>query len=150
MVVRYSTMARSPHAHVKSTINKRLSLTERAHGRAYLAFCSPAEREKLLHEIAEHQGCSAPAVSDHGKLLWALNAARRAGYAKRSVDLDPRTSSIAAPIIVGKIVRATLGLTFFSVAVDKEAEAALGRRLIEAATTVADALAEIGDRTCFR
>ncbi len=148
MVVRYSTMPHSPHAHVKSTINKRLSLTERAHGRAYLAFCGPTERETLLNIIAIREGRSTPAVSDHGKLLWALNSARRAGYAKRATDLDPKTSSIAAPIMVGTTVRATLGLTFFSIAVDRKTEAALGRRLIEAATTVADALGEIDNRNC--
>ncbi len=139
MVVRYSTMPRSPHAHVKSTMNKRLSLIDRAHGRAYLAFCGPDEREALLDAIgARNNGSSA--ISDRGKVVWALNAARRLGYAKRAADLDPKTSTIAVPIIVDKIVRGTLGLTFFSGVVDKNTEARLAQRLIKAAAAIGIAL----------
>jgi IclR family transcriptional regulator, mhp operon transcriptional activator len=139
MVVRYSTMPRSPHAHVKSTMNKRLSLVERAHGRAYLAFCNTEERETLLAAVGVKSGNSS-VIRDRGKLLWALNAARRLGYAKRAADLDPKTSTIAAPILVNKTVRGTLGLTFFSGAVDRNVEGKLAQRLIKAATAIGEAL----------
>src|SRR5690606_21548041 len=39
MVVRYSTIPNSPFSHKHSTMNHRLSILHRAHGRAYLAFC---------------------------------------------------------------------------------------------------------------
>ncbi|HEX4409118.1 MAG TPA: IclR family transcriptional regulator C-terminal domain-containing protein [Xanthobacteraceae bacterium] len=149
MVVRHSTMMMSPHAHVRSTMNKRLSLTDRAHGRAYLAFCGQAERESLLRIVGGAKGqSSSPRRTpfDRRRLLWHLKAARRAGYAKRAIDLDPQTSTIAVPVFADKGVRATLGMTFFTSAVDKATEAHLGRRLIEAATTIGVALNHAGGR----
>jgi len=143
MVVRHSTIPISPYAHVRSTMNKRLSLTDRAHGRAYLAFCGQAERESLLRladATAQRPSFSSRPPFDRRKLLWHLKAARRAGYAKRALDLEPQTSSIAVPIFANKSVRATLGMTFFSSAVDKATEGCLGRRLIEAAATISEAL----------
>lgn len=146
MVVRYSTIPFSPYAHVASTMNKRLSLIERAHGRAYLAFCSREERDALLD--AEDENGPMNRRGSRATLLRILKAARNAGYAKRAVDLDPRTSTIAAPIIVGKKVWATLGLTFFSATVDRRSEAVLARRLIESAAAFAAALREqLSDRS---
>ncbi len=145
MVVRYSTIPFSPYAHVSSTMDKRLSLIERAHGRAYLAFCARAERDALLNAIEASNGNASAASFDRRKLLWALQAARRAGYAKRAADLDPKTSSIAAPIFVSNMVWATIGFTFFSAVVDKHTEWALARRLIDTAAAISDGLREVED-----
>ncbi len=143
MVVRYSTIPFSPYAHVSSTMNKRLSLFERAHGRAYLAFCSQAERESLLHAIDAANGRNAASPPDRRKLLWALKVARKAGYAKRAVNLDPKTSTIAVPIYSAKAVCATIGLTFFSAVVDKNTESVLAHRLIESAASIGEALRRV-------
>jgi IclR family mhp operon transcriptional activator len=143
MVVRHSTIPFSPYAHTRSTMNKRLSLVDRAHGRAYLAFCNQAERESLLKATDVLNGSS----SDRRKLLWALKAARRAGYAKRAADLDPQTSTIAAPIFAAKSMRATIGLTFFSAAVDKNIEVGLARRLIDTAAAIGEALSDVTGRS---
>lgn len=139
MVVRYSTIPASPYAHVSSTMNKRLSLVERAHGRAYLAFCSRGERDSLLSTI---EATARTPSTNRTRLLRTLKAAHRAGYAKRALELEPQTSTIAAPVLVDKTVRATIGLTFFTGAVDKNSEALLARRLIETATAVGSALRE--------
>jgi IclR family mhp operon transcriptional activator len=140
MVVRYSTIPFSPYAHVSSTLNKRLSLVDRAHGRAYLAFCTRSERDSLLNTFDASNHNPPSSSKNRAKLLRALKIARRAGYAKRALELDPRTSTIAAPILVANRVRATIGLTFFSAVVDKKNEAALARRLIDTATIISNAL----------
>ncbi|HEY1982239.1 MAG TPA: DNA-binding transcriptional regulator [Xanthobacteraceae bacterium] len=140
MVVRYSTIPISPYAHVSSTMNKRLSLVERAHGRAYLAFCTRAQRDALLNIFDASDRNRSGSGMDRGRLLQILNATRRAGYAKRALELEPQTSTIAVPILVGDMVRATIGITFFSRAVDKKSEAALARRLIDTAAAIGDAL----------
>lgn len=143
MVVRYSTIPASPYAHVSSTMNKRLSLVERAHGRAYLAFCSQTERDSLLSTI---ESSSRTPSTNRSKLLRTLKAAHRAGYAKRALELDPKTSTIAVPVLVGKTVRATIGLTFFTGAVDRKSEALLARYLIDTATAIGTALREATKR----
>ena len=143
MVVRYSTIPASPYAHVSSTMNKRLSLVERAHGRAYLAFCSRSERDSLLSTL---EATSRTPSTNRSRLLRTLKAAHRAGYAKRALELDPKTSTIAAPILVDKKVRATIGLTFFTGAVDKKSEAVLARHLIDTATAIGNALRQATER----
>ena len=140
MVVRYSTIPSSPYAHVSSTLNKRLSLVDRAHGRAYLAFCTRSERYSLLNTFDTSHGNPSSSFTSRAKLLRALNATRKAGYAKRALELDPRTSTIAAPILVANRTRATIGLTFFSAVVNKKKEATLARRLIDTATMIGNAL----------
>jgi IclR family mhp operon transcriptional activator len=140
MVVRYSTIPISPYAHVSSTMNKRLSLVERAHGRAYLAFCTRAQRDALLNIFDASDRNRSGSGMDRGRLLQILNATRRAGYARRALELEPQTSTIAVPILIGDMVRATIGITFFTGAVDKKSEAALARRLIDTAAAIGDAL----------
>jgi IclR family mhp operon transcriptional activator len=140
MVVRYSTIPSSPYAHVSSTLNKRLSLVDRAHGRAYLAFCGRSERDSLLNTSDALHHFPTNSSTNRAKLVRALSAARKAGYAKRALELDPRTSTIAVPIMVGNRTRATIGLTFFSAVVNKKSEAMLARRLIDTATNISKAL----------
>jgi IclR family transcriptional regulator, mhp operon transcriptional activator len=112
MVVRYSTIPQSPLAHIHSTINHRLSLLRRAHGRAYLAFCPQEEREHLI-QIIETLPKTPPDFS-RDELLDALEAIRISGFARRAASLSGQTNSIAVPYWwKGRLV-ATLGLTYFT------------------------------------
>lgn len=118
MVVQYSTIPMSPLAHVHSTLNKRLSLVARAHGRAYIAFCSPGERNLLMHLVAKSSDPEKAAVSDTRELRHLIKETRSRGYAVRARQFDPQTTSMAVPVLLGKgSVAATLGMTYFPRAV---------------------------------
>ncbi len=125
MVVRLSTIPQSPLAHTHSTLQKRLDILTRAHGRAYLAFCPAGERKELLKQL----GSSLIKKEQSEKRLTpVLDRIRRLGYAERSHDLDPETTTLAKPIMTSKRVMATIGITFFkgARANRKEIVAALG------------------------
>ncbi|MGH7042358.1 MAG: IclR family transcriptional regulator domain-containing protein [Acetobacteraceae bacterium] len=121
MVVQYSSIPFSPLAHVRSTLHKRLSLASRAHGLAYVAFCSSKERSHLVRSIASSARPEDWLVNNPRDWMRLLMQTRRRGYAVRVPDVDPSTRSIAVPILLepGRVV-ATLGMTFFSRSVDDE------------------------------
>ena len=137
MVVRCSTIPRSPLAHIHSTINRRLCLRRRAHGRAYLAFAPEAERAHLLAVLEAKEG---PGAFDRDALEAELAGIRAAGFALRSTELRDRTNSIAAPYFQRGRLTATLGLTFFAGAAPDPAP--LARALTRAA---AEAGGEAGE-----
>jgi len=113
MVVRYSTIPSSPVSHKQSTINHRLSMLGRAHGRAYLAFCTEEEREQIydiLVRCGKYVG-TARALSDEMEPL--LGRIRRRGIARRELSLEPETGTLAVPLWDGSKLVATLGATFF-------------------------------------
>ena len=142
MVVRYSTIPNSPLAHVHSTLNKRLSLLARAHGRAYLAFCGETERQALLALLKRTGGAEDKLSIEAGLLSKALADARQAGYARRLAGLDAQTSTVAAPIKVGSRVVSTLGMTFFCRAVDARREAAVAKAVVAAAAAISTRLSQ--------
>ena len=110
MVVRLSTIPQSPLAHTHSTLQKRLDLLTRAHGRAYLAFCPAGERKGLLQQL----GSTLLKIErSEEQLTPILDRVRRLGYAERSHDLDPETTTLAKPVMASNRVVATIGVTFF-------------------------------------
>jgi IclR family mhp operon transcriptional activator len=140
MVVRYSTIPQSPLAHVASTLNKRLSLVARAHGRAYLAFCPPAERTALL-VLAGRSGNPEDALAGAAETLQrGLGQIRRRGYATRLPKLTRETETIAVPIMRERHVFATMGMTFFRRAVSAGEQEALATLLAATAREIANAL----------
>lgn len=113
MVVRYSTIRKSPVSHKHSTINRRLDMLTRAHGRAYLSFCTPVERQHIfdvLIRAGQHAGPIARLEQDFEPIR---EKAERLGVARRDARLEPETSTLAAPIWVGTKLVGTLGVTFF-------------------------------------
>ncbi len=142
MVVRYSTIPDSPLAHVHTTLNKRLSLVARAHGRAYLAFCPPDERRILLGMAARSPGAEDQAARSPKAIGEVLREVRANGYAVRDPAIDPRTSTMAVPVMQGDRVVATAGATFFTRALSHaDAVRDLAPRLRDLARTSADRLA---------
>lgn len=142
MVVRYSTIPLSPFAHVKTTLGKRMSLVDWAHGRAYISFCGSPERRHLARLVAaspEHR--QAEILNDVWNWRRMIMRTRRRGYGLRCDEIDPTTGTIAAPIMLGHgRVAATLAMTFFRRAVNDRKIAiyatALKSAAAEAATIV--------------
>jgi IclR family mhp operon transcriptional activator len=143
MVVQYSTIPLSPLAHVKTTLHKRLSLVSRAHGRAYIAFCTSQERRHLLRLAIAAQHPENEVIATAQDWRQMITQTRRRGYGLRCSAVDPATSTIAVPIELtpGHVV-ATLGMTFFRRAVNDGKIAAYASALKEAAAVAAHSVEE--------
>lgn len=137
MVVRHSTIPSSPLAHVHTTLNKRLSLVARAHGRAYIAFCSARERNVLMHLVAKSSDPEKQVIASARELRATLKETRARGYARRDARVDPQTTTIAVPVFLDKDrIAATLGMTFFPRAVRPRQVAAFHEALRETAKAI--------------
>ena len=138
MVVQYSSIPHSPLAHVKTTLHKRLSLVSRAHGRAYIAFCTSQERRHLLRLIIGADDPENDVVANAEEWRRLIVLTRKRGYAMRAAGIDPQTSTIAVPVRLesGHVV-ATLGMTFFRRAVNNGKIAAYAAALKAAAADAA-------------
>lgn len=111
MVVAHSTMPYSPLAVHSTTIGHHLSLTGSAVGQAYLAHCSPAERNSLLDlfELSLGEGRSARMAEVRGM----LSQVRHDGYAVRRPGPSSSSATVAVPIMHGGEAVAALGMTVF-------------------------------------
>jgi len=118
MIVRYSTIPHSPLSFFHSTINMRLSLVSQALGRAYLAFCGNTEQDALIELLA--RSSNEPVAGQEVAVRRMLSEVRERGYALRDPRVRPESSTIAVPIFEGPRVVATIGLTWFSSALDVE------------------------------
>jgi IclR family mhp operon transcriptional activator len=120
VAVRFSTIPDSPVSPFHATINMRLQLMSRALGRAYIAFCPPGERNLLLRMLAASGDPEDAVARDRAAALTLLAMIRRAGFADRSPTVEPKSSStLAVPVMLGRKVLATVGVTFFTSAVPK-------------------------------
>ncbi len=92
----------------------------RAMGRAYIAFCPPTERNLLLGMLATSSDPENEVARDRGAALTLLSMVRRAGFADRSATVEPKSSStLAVPVMRGRKVLATVGVSYFTSAVPK-------------------------------
>jgi IclR family mhp operon transcriptional activator len=139
MVVQYSSIPLSPLAHARSTLHKRASLISRAHGLAYMAFCSGWERKLLLKLALERDFAEDRIVASNYQWRRALRQTRQSGYATRLSNADPFTNSLAVPIVIepGAVV-ATIGVTYFR----KVAKQAQIQRMLTSLKTEAASAAE--------
>ena len=120
VAIRFSTIPDSPVSPFHASINNRLQLMSRALGRAYIAFCPANERNLLLRMLATSKDPENEAVRDHDSVLTLLAAIRRAGFAERSATVEPRSSStLAVPVMLGRKVLATVGVSFFTSAIPR-------------------------------
>lgn len=118
MVVRYSTIPSSPLSLLHSTINMRLSVVSRALGRAYLAFCEPDERRFILALLARSDRPEDRIARDRSVMRRIIAETRKRGYALRDPSVRPVSGTIAVPVYDGKRVAASLGMTWFTSAMD--------------------------------
>jgi len=120
VAIRFSTIPDSPMSPFHATINMRMQLMSRALGRAYIAFCPPNERSLLLQMLATSSDPEAEAARDRDAALMLLAMVRQAGFAERSATVEPKSSStIAVPLMLGRKVLATVGVTYFTSAIPK-------------------------------
>ena len=97
MVVQYSSIPLSPLAHARSTLHKRASLISRAHGLAYMAFCSSRERTLLLKLALERHFQEDQIVSTIG-VTYFRRVVKRSQIAQMVDALQREAASAAAAI----------------------------------------------------
>jgi IclR family mhp operon transcriptional activator len=151
MVVRLSTIADSPVSPMHATINMRLQLLTRALGRAYLAFCPSSERDLLLSFLMNSSDPEDAGAHDRKTTLALLRRIRALGFAERSLFVEPTSSTtLAVPIMRGKNVLASVGLTYFrSVMSAKEAHGRYVSALQELAANISKSVVAL-DRQSVR
>jgi IclR family mhp operon transcriptional activator len=143
MMVREST-----HAHTSRCFNSLppgfvFPVMESASGRVCLAFMEDEARETLLRSLAFPQDIGENASDATGVLDAMFSRIRKDGFAtstRNSFTPTPnKTSSIAAPIMVGGAVAGVLTLEFFSSAMETgEAVQHFARDLMAVAKTVGE------------
>ncbi|HWW66188.1 MAG TPA: DNA-binding transcriptional regulator [Sphingomonadaceae bacterium] len=148
MIVRASTIPYTSLSLLHSSLNMRLSMTSRALGRCYLAHCSANERKMIL-EIIKQSGNEEDRNSlDRQKFSRLLKMVREQGYALRDPTIEPRSSTMAVPVMSGDRVIASLGLTWISVAMsEKRAIELYYPKLVETARRISKALDERLERS---
>ncbi len=143
MIVRSSTIPYTSLSLLHSSLNMRLPMTTRAMGRCYLAHCSPNER-RIIFEIIKQSGSEEDRRwFDRRNFAELLREIRKQGYATRDRTIEPRSSTMAVPVMGNGRVIASLGLTWISVAMNEVRAAELYyRMLVGIAHQISEALSE--------
>jgi len=93
---------------------------KRALGRAYLAFCPIGERSMPLDMLTRSQEPEDKLAAERNLRVGLAGHDPQAGFAERDPMVEPRWSgTIAVPIIVNRRVFATVGMTYFTSALDR-------------------------------
>ena len=143
MVVRLSTIPESPLAHTHSTLQKRLELLVRAHGRAYLAHCPDEERMSIYRRLRQAMITRLSPEELEAEMHPVLAGIRHLGHAERDHQIDPETTTLAMPVLHQGRVRATVGVTFFRGAnADRDAILDGMREAVAALESLDDGLGE--------
>lgn len=141
MIVRASTIPYTSLSLLHSSLNMRLSMTRRALGRCYLAHCTANERKIILEIIRQSGNEEDRGAHDRREFSNLLKTIREQGYALRDRTIEPRSSTLAVPVMSNDRVIASLGLTWISVAMtEKRAIELYYPKLLETARRITDAL----------
>ncbi|MFT3664581.1 IclR family transcriptional regulator C-terminal domain-containing protein [Piscinibacter sp.] len=114
MVIWASTHDQNPLSLDRVVRGRRVSMLTSALGRAYLAYCPPAEREGLLRSLKPANALEREVLSNLELLHRELDATRARGYGLRERGSQPKTSSIAVPVMNGEWVVACLNIHWIS------------------------------------
>ena len=120
MVIRYSTIPLSPLSLLHSSLGMRLSLVTRALGRAYLAFCDAQEQEALIALLRKSQEPEDAVARDEMALRLMLKQIFARGLATRDPRVRTVSNTLAVPVYEQSRIVATVGLTFFSSAMEPD------------------------------
>ena len=96
------------------TVNRRMTLLDYAHGRAYLGFCPEEERQHLVNLLQQSAETNEEAVAIAQRAEAVVALTRASGFGERTGNIQPETHSIAAPLRMGAKLVGTLGITYFA------------------------------------
>jgi IclR family mhp operon transcriptional activator len=113
MVVRFSTDQKSPLAIERSPVGYRVPILTTAVGLAYLAYCGDTERRAILETLARGaEAGDAKLARNEAAVEHLLAETRSRGYGTRFRGANPKTSSIAVPVLRGGHALASINITW--------------------------------------
>jgi IclR family mhp operon transcriptional activator len=118
MVIQESTHPRSPLSVDRGVIGRKLPMLHTAAGRCYLAYCTPADRTRILKQIGQLENLEDSYYLAPPTLERVLNETIERGYAARYHDrYIPNTSSIAVPIFSGTALVGAMAVIWITKAI---------------------------------
>lgn len=99
MVVCASTHDMNPLSLDRVVRGRRIALLTSSLGRAYLAFCPEKERDALLQSLRPHSELERQHLASLELFRHELHQTRERGYALRIKGSQPKTCSIAVPVM---------------------------------------------------
>ncbi len=110
-------MPYSPYAIRPSSLGRRYDLIPSALGRAYLAYCTRAER-RILVEAANTHGEPHQKITDMWALRRIVRETRRQGYAIRYARNNSESTAFAVPVFGGACCAARWSYSTFASQMD--------------------------------
>lgn len=99
MVIRETTHLSSPLSVTQPAVGARITMLYSSVGRAYLAFCSEAEREAILLHLAATNTPDGRYARKRAEVDRLIAETRTRGYGFREGGILPSTGSIAVPVM---------------------------------------------------
>ena len=124
MYLRETTRRHSPLTIDTARVGLRLPMLRSATGRAYLAFCSDAERAAIVDRLRRSRAPEDALARDDRYVSNLVTMTCRKGYGERHGEIFPKTGAIAVPVMHGKRVLCCLNISFIASALTP-AEAAV-------------------------
>lgn len=149
MVLQYSTIPYSPVSPYHSVLNRRYTMLGSALGRAYLAHCSPDERNAVIELLADSgSGREQGAVPNPEVIRHVMEFTKSSGYGLRDPSERPESYSIAVPIFDESRVIASMAVTWFRSAMRlNEAIDRFVAPMKEAASEISQSYIKLGAQT---
>lgn len=124
MLVRETTHRFSPLSFHRAMVRQRMPIMFTSVGRAYLAFCSPEEREQILSLVTAGDDEQARFARNRPLVDQLLNKVRQQGYATNDGEWGEqnKVAALAVPVRYNDAVLASINVVFLKKAVStKEA-----------------------------
>lgn len=126
------------------TVGSRLPMMNTAFGRAWLAFCLPDERERILERLAQSTDPHNALARDRAAARRLLDAVRARGYSTSDQEYLKTTRGVAVPILVEGAPIACINMLAVAKAMTmRQAERTFAPPLLAAAASIARAYAEV-------
>lgn len=121
MVIQETTHARSPLSIDRGMIGKRLPILRTSAGRAYLAASAPIERDVIINHLRRIDEADDRRFLEPNRLSRMIAETSHRGYAIRNEgEYNPKTSSIAVPIVRGDVVFGCISIIWIRSAMSLE------------------------------
>ncbi|KAB7624085.1 helix-turn-helix domain-containing protein [Alkalilimnicola sp. S0819] len=132
LVVRASTHAYSVFSFHTGMPGRKLGLMNTAAGRAYLAYCSDAEREALISMISRDDPTARTNIPQ------LVEETRRLGYGRNRAEWaeEPKFAGVARPIVQGDTVLGCINMIILNHAISDQDVARFAARLGEVVATI--------------
>lgn len=146
MVQRETTHTLNPYGIDIDEMGARRSMVTTAVGRAYMAFCPPAEAARILEYIERHGDPVNPGTPFDPEFHEFVDGARLNGFATESRRTYPTAAAIAAPIRRRGRVLACISIGWVRKAVPfREGVESLAPALLRARAAIEAAMGDDGD-----